>query len=494
MENEGTSADREVLQRGSIRGLALSFGGQALRLLISAGQIIVLSRILPPELFGIFGMTWAFLVLLYNSKDFGLGAAVIQKHNASDEFLDSAFWLSLIGGLSLAALVAVLGTLLAWVYGEPLVAETCVKISPLFAAGGVVSFYQALMSRRMQFLRINVVTTIAQLVGTGGAIWLALEGRGIDALVFQVMGQEICCLVLQPFFCRWRPRSFRLRSEGLLAFGGNISFFRFVQNISSTFDHFSLGLFTNPAIVGMYNRAQTLLATPRRQLVLPLGQVVPNMLARLQGDMAAFTRACAHVMSLTNYIWFAFLALLVALPSQSLGFLLGGQWESAASMLRLLAIGEMARIPLMVLNMAETQLGRSAELRDFGLWSAPLTGLALMGGAWTGGALGMSLAYALVQALILALRVWRTGRETTLGFAFMWQALRGPLLLWALLIVEFCIGARLAQSETAFVQLLAAGAAGCLGTALLLLAPSVRERVFGLFSYIRGAFRTSRCP
>lgn len=488
-QSEGRG-ERAALRRGSVRGLVASFGGQGLRLIISVGQLVVLSRLLPPELFGVFGMTWAVLSIVYNCKDLGLASALVQKEGAEEQgFLEAAFWLSLLGGLALAALVIVAGRLLAMAYAEPLVAETCLKLSPMFAIGGVTSHYQALMRRRMQFVRLNVLMTIAQVVGTGGAILLALAGRGLDALVFQTLGQELCCLVLQPLFCRWRPRSFRISAPGanLVSFGGNLSFFRIVQNISSMFDHLSLGLFTNPAVVGLYNRAQTLFATPRRQLVQPLGQVMPPILARLQGDGPAFAAACSRLFQGTGYFWFAFLALPLAVPGPTLALVLGGQWEGAALMLRILAIGELARIPLSLLNMAETQLGRVEQLRNFALWSGPLTGLALMGGAWAGAETGMSIGYAISQNLLLVIRVWQTGGDTPLGPWMFLRSMCGPMLLFLLLVPSFWFGGQLGASEEALVSFFSALGTGALIIMALALFPKVRRGVREQISSFRGA-------
>jgi O-antigen/teichoic acid export membrane protein len=214
---------------------------------------------------------------------------------------------------------------LAWAYGQPLVEEACWKLAPMFAIGGITSHYQGVMRRRMQFVRLNVATVIAQCVGTGGAIFLAMHGRGIDALVFQTLGQEIACLVLLPLLCNWRPKSFSLRRDAaeLASFGGNLSVFRVVQNLASTMDHVSLGLFTTPAVVGLYNRAQTLLSTPRRQLVLPISQVIPTLLSRIQNDEQAFAEASTNLLKATAYVWFAFLALVIAAPSAVLVVVLG---------------------------------------------------------------------------------------------------------------------------------------------------------------------------
>jgi len=381
------------------------------------------------------------------------------------------------------------------VYGQPMVSEVCLKLAPMFAIGGITSHYQAVMRRRMEYVRLNIVMTIAQAVGTGGAIALALMGRGIDALVFQTLGQELTCLVLQPFFCSWRPKSFSIKASfpQLLSFGGNLSVFRLAQNMASTMDHFSLGLFTSPAIVGLYNRAQTLFATPRRQLVLPLSQVMPTLLARLQNNEAQFARTSANLVSVSAYIWYAFLALLAAAPGPVLNLALGEQWDGAAALLRILAVGELSRLPLMLINMAETQLGRTRSLRNFALWSAPLTGVALMLGAWAGGAIGMSIGYAIVQNLIMVLRLMQTGRSTVLTPALMWTALRGPLALGLLLTLAFGAGAWAARDMGSAAQLGAALLAGTMCCALLLvLWKRARVELTGIISDIRGASARNR--
>ncbi len=497
---EKTAESGSRLRRGSIRGLFVSFGGQGLCLLISCAQIVILSRILSPELFGVFGMTWAVLSLLYNIKDLCLSTAVVQRMGDEQAFQDAAFWMALFGGALMSLFVAGLAPLLALFYGHGAVEETCLKLAPLFLVGGVTSHYQAILRRRLQYLRLNLVTVAAQLVGTGGAILLALSGRGIDALVFQTLGQELTFLLLLPLFCDWRPRSFSLAVHGreIFSFGANLSVFRLVQNLASAMDHVSLGLFASPAVVGLYNRAQTLLSTPRRQMVLPLSQVLPTMLAQLQKDHAAFAKASARIVSSSSYVWFAFLALIFAVPEPILGIALGGQWGGAAPIMQLLALGEMARLPLTMINMAETQLANTKSLRNFGLISGPLTAAGLLLGAWLGGeasgALTMAAAYAVLQIGLLLLRLVQI-RDTPLRAGLLLRALAGPLLFWAGLTAVFRAGGgagELLMGGNAGILAGAFAAGLASASAILLFSQRARGACRKGYSDIRGAFSRRR--
>jgi O-antigen/teichoic acid export membrane protein len=482
------------MRLGSIRGLIASFGGQGLCLVIACGQIAVVSRLLPPEIFGVFGMTWAVLSLLYYVKDLGLSTAVVQSLREDQDFLDSAFILSVFGGIALAALTVVLGPIMAWFYGQPMVAEACYKLAPMFVIGGITSHYQAVMRRRMQYVRLNAITVIAQFVGTGGAIVLAIYGRGIDSLVFQTLGQEFTFLILLPLVCDWRPKSFRIKTSAreLISFGGNLSIFRLVQNLSSTMDHVSLGMFTSPAIVGLYNRAQTLLSTPRRQLVLPLSQVMPTLLSRLQKHEVVFARASANILSATSLVWFVFLAYIIAIPDTILAIVLGEQWNGAAVIMQMLAVGEMFRVPLMVVNMAETQLGHAKSLRNFGLLSAPLTAGGLLLGAWIGGkangALYMAIAYAILQVGLFVLRLFQIGNDTPFKPSIMWRAMCWPILICGVLTLVFRTAASFVTQYGMFAELGAATLAGLALFAVAYLASrKVRIVTLGIVRDIRGA-------
>ncbi len=465
-----------------MRGLFVSFGGQGLRLAISAGQIVLLSRLLPPETWGVFQMTWAVLALIYNSRDLGIASAVVQRQDVTAGFLNAAFWMNCVSSVGLAALVALLGWPLAFIYREPGAMEVALKFAPMFLLSGVSTHFQAIMRREMHYVRLNVLLTIAQVVGTVGAILLALDGWGIDALIFMLAGQELVLFLLAPFFCHWRPGkpSFRGEWRRLASFGGDISLFRTFQNLAAGMDNIALGLFSNTATVGLYSRAMALFATPRRQVVIPFGQVVPTLLARLQGEPDAFARTTCRLLNTVAYAWFPYLALMAAVPGTALAVAVGPQWADAASLLPILALGELTRLHLLMVNTAEVQLGRARSLRNFGLVSSPLIAGALLLGAWQG-LEAMVRAYAVVQVGVFILRLVQISGETPLRFGQVLKSLLNPLLFAVVLWGSFLLGGMLAEAHTAIVRLLAALGAGAVGALLFwLLWPPCREDVRAL--------------
>ncbi len=467
------------LSRAAAHGFVVSFGGQAIRLLVSVAQVVVLSRLLEPDTFGLFGMTWAFFVLIYNNRDLGISSALVQRLKYTPELANAAFWLSLCLGLVLAGCVGLLAWPLSWAYGEPKVVFVSLKFAPLFLVAAVSSHYQAILRRRMQFVRMNVMLIIAQVVGTGGAIALGSQGAGIDALIFLLFGQEAAFLLMAVLAAEWRPSapSFHGEARRLLSFGGDLSIYRMLSSFAQGLDHIALGLFWNPAVVGFYNRAQTLFATPRRQLLIPFGHVAPTHLSRLQNDPVAFASATARLFRLFAYVWFVYLALLVAIPDVVLHIVLGQKWVDTAPLVAVLAFVEVGRLHLNLLNVAETQLGRTRSLRYYGLWSSPLLALGFVVGAPFGPKI-MAIIVAPIMTFLLLFRLLQIGSDSPLKPALILRALSFPLLLATILAVVFWVSAQSAAPYGVWAQLGAALTGGLLACgAFLIFSSSLREDI-----------------
>src|SRR5690606_28894465 len=120
------------LSRATAQGFAISFGGQAIRLLVSVAQVVVLSRLSDPDPFGLFGMTWAFLVMIYLNRDLGVSSALVQRLDYTPQLANAAFWLSIVLGAGLAICVCILAWPLSLVYSEPKVVDVTLKFAPLF--------------------------------------------------------------------------------------------------------------------------------------------------------------------------------------------------------------------------------------------------------------------------------------------------------------------------------------------------------------------------
>ncbi len=86
----------------SLRGGAITFGALGFKVAIQFGTVMILSRLLPPQAFGLLAMIAALTEILDQIKDFGLSAATIQKTDITHEQVTALFWINSVIGVAVA--------------------------------------------------------------------------------------------------------------------------------------------------------------------------------------------------------------------------------------------------------------------------------------------------------------------------------------------------------------------------------------------------------
>src|SRR5436189_3290175 len=100
-------------------GVAWSVFGQLAETFVVFLIGVVLARLLRPAEFGIVGMMLVFTSFAVLFADFGFGAALIQRRNATAEQISSVFWINVLVGVLLTALFIAAAPLIASFYNQP---------------------------------------------------------------------------------------------------------------------------------------------------------------------------------------------------------------------------------------------------------------------------------------------------------------------------------------------------------------------------------------
>ena len=175
-------SEEQVHQR-ALRGTVISLIGQLLTQVLRFGSNIVLTRLLPESAFGINAMIFAVTTGLFLISDVGIGASIIRSHREDKAFLDTAWTLSVIRGVTLAAFAAALGVPAAAFYKEPELVwllPVC-SIMVLVLASESTGYYVA--QRKLLVGRTMALEIIAQVVALAVSIPVALATGHVIALV-----------------------------------------------------------------------------------------------------------------------------------------------------------------------------------------------------------------------------------------------------------------------------------------------------------------------
>jgi PST family polysaccharide transporter len=305
-------------------------------ILISA----ILARLLTPSDFGLIAMVLVFSNFVAIFAGIGLTAAIVQKPEISDETLSSSFWVNVGLGALVTVALAASAPLIAAFYSEPRLTPLVVFISATFFITSFSNVSFALLTKRMNFKAIAIISVCA--TGASGIIgvFLAFSGYGVWSLAWYTVLASVFTAVLTLIYARWVPH-FLLglqHVKGLLGFGANLTGFGFVNYFAQNMDNLLVGRFLGSAALGFYNLAFNLLVLPVTSISNVVGNVMFPALSIIQHDKQlvrdAYVRANRYVaaVSFPLMIW-----LLVAAP-QLVRVIYGPKWIPVIPLIQIFAL------------------------------------------------------------------------------------------------------------------------------------------------------------
>lgn len=401
------------LKGRSVRGGAWTVFSQGCKFVLKLGGTITLARLLTPGDFGLVAMVTAVTNFATMFKDLGLSTATIQKKRITHEQVSALFWVNCGAGMVIALCIAVLGPAVARYYSDPRLTAITVSLGATFVFVGITAQHQALLRRRMRFVKLGVVEITASGLSVFAAIIAAGAGIGYWALVVMHITLAAARAAGMWLAVPWRPgvprRGTGVRS--MLRLGRNITGFNLLNYFARNADNLLIGRFLGPAALGFYSKAYGLMLLPIRQLNVPLSAVSLPALSRLRDTPAQYRNFYLRMVRMVALAVMPAGALVAVLGDTIVTVLLGPQWETSADLLRLFGIVMLAQPVVNPLGLLYISQGRSGEYVVWGMISTLLTvGSILLGLRW--GVAGVAACYSLTALLLRApLAVWFACRK-----------------------------------------------------------------------------------
>lgn len=230
-------------------------GAQLIRL---AGNLI-LTRLLFPEVFGLMALVSVFLIGLEMFSDFGVGASLVQrKEEPGVEFLQTAWTIQALRGLTLWLIASLASWPLAVWYAEPQLHWLLPVAALNLAICGFKSPAIHLCARHLRHGALTKLDLISAVAGLVVSIALAALFRSVWALVGGGIVASLLSLSLS-----WRlpgqvPMKFRWSAESrkeLVAFGRWIFVATVFTFLAGHGDRLLLGKFLTLTELGIYTVA-----------------------------------------------------------------------------------------------------------------------------------------------------------------------------------------------------------------------------------------------
>ncbi|HEY5997801.1 MAG TPA: lipopolysaccharide biosynthesis protein [bacterium] len=301
---------------------------------------IAIARILRPTDYGLVAMATVLTGYIEIFNEMGLGAAIVQRKQVTEEELSSVFWFTLLTGFLFALAAWLLAYPTAKLFAEPRLVAITRTCALLFVISSMTSVPYSLLQREVRFREIGLIGLIASLVQTSAMLAMAIMGFGVWTLVGGQVIQRTMTSVLSFWRSSWWPKlHFRLiETRQMLYFGLNIAASRSVFYLFQRSDQFIIGKVFNAMLLGLYSLAFQLASIPTDKVVSIVQQVSFPVFSRMQGNPDESRRL---YLKLNYYIALGVTPVYAAgllFADPLIPILLGEKWRSIIPLFRMLCV------------------------------------------------------------------------------------------------------------------------------------------------------------
>lgn len=328
------------LGRRAARGIKVTGGGQIVAILTQLLSVVVLSRLLSPDEYGLLAMVMAIVVVGEVIREFGLANAAIQAPVLTNQQRSNLFWWNAGLGATCAIALYLSAPLIATFYDEPRVEPIAEVLAVTFLLGGLATQSKAHLARDMRFGVLTITDVAPGVLGLVAGVGAALLGWGVWALVAQRVVIALLVLILAVSFDRWLPRLPR-RTDGmapLLRYGLNLVGTQLISGASRNIDYIVLGHRFGASATGLYSRAFELVINTLNQINAPATKVAVPVLARLQDDRRKFDAFLLRGQRALLLAIIPLCGLGVALAEPLVAVALGPDWAEVVPYIQALAV------------------------------------------------------------------------------------------------------------------------------------------------------------
>jgi PST family polysaccharide transporter len=348
---------------------------QLSRISLQLGSLAILARLLSPADYGLMSMAVVVTTFAALFRDLGTAAAVIQQKELSDEVASTIFWLNVILGVALSAVIVLSAPGLEVWLRLPGLARVLVALAPSFFFVGASSTHQAVMERRQDFRALACIEIVAGVVAVLLCIVAALAGLGVYSLVTQAVAQSVVSSLLLWGLARWRPRFVFERSQlrSLGRFSGNLAGFNFINYCARNADNVVIGRVLGSEALGAYALAYKLMLFPLQNMTMIAARALLPVLSRQQEDGDAAARVYLSSVRAIAFLTAPIMATMFVLRQPLVRLAFGPQWDVAAELLVWLAPTGFIQSIVSTSGTVFTAKGRTNVLFALGVFGAILS-------------------------------------------------------------------------------------------------------------------------
>jgi len=307
---------------------------------------IVLARLLTPADYGVIALAMIFVGLLDAFTAFGFDVVLIQDQEAPPEKYHCVWTLTVIRGVTLAAVTFLAAPLCADFFAEPALSRVLQLLALATLVGAFENTATVDFRKNLQFDREFRLMVYPKVIGFVVTVALAVAWRDYWALAVGMVVTRLIAVITGYVMRPYRPvpclehwaEIFRfskwLMANSILRYGYNNS------------ESMVLGKLMGSAAVGAYAIANEIAMMVSSELVAPIQRAILPGYAKLARSENGLRDAYLAVLGVTNVVGLPVSAGIALTADLFVPLLLGDKWAQTIPLIQILSVAVVLRLGL----------------------------------------------------------------------------------------------------------------------------------------------------
>lgn len=333
-----------MLEESNTKKVVKGLSSQTLVTLVNGvlGIIVfsIMSRLLSQEDFGYYAAVTAITTIFDSLTETGVGAALIQKKDASPKYINNAFTISIIFGIIISLVLFIMSGWLAVIVVDDSMKVPLRWISLTLFCNCVSSVNLSLLQKQLKFLTIGIVNLLGLVISGTVCIVLAYYGFGFYAILTRAVLTAVVIFVFSFIFAR--PK-FRLQvdwntTKSIFGFSGWLMASALFRNFAQQVDRLLMSRTLSVSALGIYNRPKEFITMISAKINTIFDTVLFPVLSGIQDNKEGMKRSYRQAVYYLNVFSMLFAITFIFNSELIIRIFFGQDWMNVKTVFILLSI------------------------------------------------------------------------------------------------------------------------------------------------------------
>lgn len=366
----------------SIKWTALS---QITRLMIQLGTVFYLSRLIPPEEYGLVALSTIVMNLAYVFSDMGLAASIIHKKNVNARLLNTVYTINLAAGTIIMITIVSTSNLIESYFEAPGLQELLLVSATIFPVIAFSTVHKALHEKTEDFRSLAMFEVSANLISFIVVLLLSHFHPAAMSIVIQIWCAAFITsiLIIRNSNAKVTTKVKFIASDikYLFNYSGNIFASHLVNFLSRNIDNIVIGKVFGTATLGIYSIAYKLMMLPITNISNVIARSffphIANRERKMEAKIRDFKTGTFYIIAIISPAMIG----LSILSAEFIAVIFDNSWSGLSQMILWLAPAAILQSAITLCGPVLMGIGKTSALAKLALIGCGVNCMAIVSGA-----------------------------------------------------------------------------------------------------------------